>query len=231
MKAGAGVAAVGGGTVAYSSYHSDGGVFRRRRYFNDGGRCVCAQHYGEAQPFCKPMDTRIHRRRQQFNMQERCEQEQCCGPEHTNCFVNCPVPLPDDASVDDYYTTATPTGAANASDARQLEGDHTDDDETETIMNDESFRKEYLFKMRRLSELVDDGAGRMCPSAPPGCLEDFLEAGTEWENDPACSKFIGDNMYCDQTAEDAEDDDTEVEESGTRLGFLSAAFFVWMGCA
>lgn len=72
----------------------------------------------------------------------------------------------------------------------------------------------------------------MCPAAPPGCFEAFMandgETSTDesWKEDDACAAFIGANLMCDQNPEDAE----EVEESGTGWGFLSAVFFVWMGC-
>jgi hypothetical protein len=107
-----------------------------------------------------------------------CRNDDCCGPDHTSCYVNCP----------DAESTLT-----NAS---------------------------------------ESGGGEMCPAAPPGCFEAFMandgETSTDesWKEDDECAAFIGANLMCDQNPEDAE----EVEESGTGWGFLSAVFFVWMGC-
>jgi hypothetical protein len=244
---GAGVAAVGTGAVAWGAYHNN--VYSRRNRY-----CTCAKHINDEQPSCKPADTRIHRRRAEYGMRQRCIDEQCCGPEHTSCYVNCPTALPDDASMDGpddaapvteatdgpaaVGTTAGPTAGpdAVANATRALEDSANDnDEETEAAWKTKALATYQEMDitvqgpgLRRMSE--DDGAGGMCPSAPPGCLESFIDAGKEWETIPGCSEFIGANLYCDQDPEDA-DDSTDVEESGTGLGFLSAAFFVWIGCA
>jgi hypothetical protein len=100
-----------------------------------------------------------------------------------------------------------------------------------TVMQDEAVATALEKQTRRLSDatLVDDGAGRMCPSAPEGCYEDFFADGNDWSQISGCETFIGENTYCDQNPEDAAS--TDVEESGSRLVFASVAFYVWMACA
>lgn len=254
--------------MAYSAYHSDGGTYRRRRQFGDGMGCVCAMHYGEDNPSCKPADTRVHRRRMHYNMVQTCIDEACCGPDHTSCFLNCPVPLPDDASVGaETGSTEAPAAATDApgtaapGDETAAPGDTTGTGEpavvttaaptaevtnsTRALLEDaQDYYGDFLKystvvkdiaeqkrsgRGRRL-QATDEGAGRMCPAAPEGCYEDFMAGGNSWSSDPDCEKMIGENMMCDQ-AEDTATASTEVEESGSRLAFVSAAFFVWFGCA
>merc|ERR1719258_626787 len=43
-------------------------------------------------------------------MEAKCRDEDCCGPDHTQCYVGCPVPLPDDADTDG--DAAAPTDGA-----------------------------------------------------------------------------------------------------------------------
>lgn len=369
MKAGAGVAAVGGGAVAYSAYHTDGGAYRRRREF-----CVCAAHGAEDAPSCKPSDTRIHRRRAEWDMTARCRTEDCCGADHTSCYVGCPSNLPDDAAVG--ATTAAPvktvvsgdlTFKMSATDAADLASKFADPSQKAAVsasfakslaasldgidqsdiaiteiavarlllegrsLSDTSLKVTYeieydastdvstiaskvtsvdvssvatslqselsitgvtletpeapvagtaapamttaaptasvnatrmledgqeyygeflayssLMKDKAVAEALeeqkrrlavqalrglqaDDGKGQMCPDAPTGCYEDFFAGGNSWSSIDGCEKFIGDNTFCDQNAEDAAS--TDVEESGSGLLFGSVALYVWMVCA
>merc|ERR1719171_1184344 len=125
-------------------------------------------------------------------------------------------------------TTASPT--ANAT--RMLEdGEEEEAFEDYVTVQAVMLKKkndaaEFDEKMRGLQ--TDDGAGQMCPEAPVGCYEDFLAGGNTWSTIDGCDKFVGENLMCDQNPEDSAS--TDVEESGSGL-FISAAFFVWMGCA
>lgn len=190
-------------------------------------------------------------------METRCMNEACCGPEHTSCYVGCPVPLPDDADDGEASpttaatTAAATTAAATMTTAAPTAGADTVSNATRALVDSPDYEafKEYYGEFLAYSTVMqdttvdtglekqtrrlnaDDGAGRMCPAAPVGCYEDFFAGGNEWSQISGCEAFVGENTFCDQNPEDAETASTDVEESGSRYVFASVAFYVWMGCA
>jgi len=129
-------------------------------------------------------------------------------------------------------TTAAPTTSVTENSTRMLEESHGYKHKKKyykKFLSASTLKDAFEQKMRRISE--DDGAGQMCPEAPTGCYEDFFAGGNEWSQIPGCEEFIGANTFCDQSPEDAADVSTDVEESGSGLVFVGAAFYVWMGCA
>jgi hypothetical protein len=182
-------------------------------------------HQGDGDvPSCKPSDTRIDRRRRReaYNMEQTCIEEDCCGPDHTSCYVSCPDADPSEASTTAGSSTNTNTSGNGT---RMLE-------ESYDYFNDYAFEAEDTTPSRSLDDgsLILDGAGQMCPSAPPNCYEEFFELQEgEQITDPECDEFIGNNLMCDQNRPDFEAPDNSGAVSGS--GFFSAAIFVWMGCA